>query len=197
MDKIVLFDVMGTLVYDPYRVELPAFFGLTFAELVAQKDRSVWPAFERGEISEGEFLSHYFGDGRDIDADALHLHLQSSYRLLEGIEPLLNDLSNRGVEMHAFSNYPSWYTLIENALTLTQFLEWTFVSCEIGIRKPDRAIYEYAVETIGTDAKRLVFVDDREENVDAARAVGMNGIVFESADQLRRALDELGVTISA
>jgi FMN phosphatase YigB (HAD superfamily) len=46
---------------------------------------------------------------------------------------------------------------------------------------------------LGTPAERMLFIDDRPENADAAAAVGMKAIRFTGADALRRALENLAV----
>ena len=58
---ILLFDVMNTLVYDPFYVEVPAFFGLTLAELHALKHPTAWLEFEVNAIDERAFLPRFFG----------------------------------------------------------------------------------------------------------------------------------------
>jgi len=49
---------------------------------------------------------------------------------------LLHELYAGGVPLHALSNYPRWYQLIEDRLELSRYLRWSFVSCLIGMRKP-------------------------------------------------------------
>ncbi|WP_336605889.1 GNAT family N-acetyltransferase [Streptomyces sp. BA2] len=61
-------------------------------------------------------------------------------------------------------------------------------SADVGIVKPDRRIYEIAVERTGVPAERCLFVDDRKENVDAAVALGMVGLHYTGPDDLREAL---------
>jgi putative hydrolase of the HAD superfamily len=56
-------------------------------------------------------------------------------------------------------------------------------SAFVGMRKPDRGIYELTVERLGVRAQECVFVDDLEINCDAARELGMAAVRFESADQ--------------
>ncbi|MFH7597181.1 HAD family phosphatase [Streptomyces racemochromogenes] len=62
------------------------------------------------------------------------------------------------------------------------------LSCRTGHAKPDPAAYEGCLRELGADAASVLFVDDREENVRAARALGMRGHVFTSAADLRTAL---------
>lgn len=69
-------------------------------------------------------------------------------------------------------------------------------SCYLGVRKPDEAIYKLALEITQRRGDETVFVDDRAENVEGARAAGMNAIQFKDAAQLERDLKAFGVAIS-
>ncbi len=60
---------------------------------------------------------------------------------------------------------------------LDEFTHHTF-SHRLGIAKPDEAIYRHAVEGLGVPAREILFVDDREENILAARAVGMMAVQY-------------------
>jgi FMN phosphatase YigB (HAD superfamily) len=67
------------------------------------------------------------------------------------------------------------------------------LSHELGIRKPDPAIYRAALKLSGTKAEETVFVDDLKPNVESARKLGMIAIRFKSADDLRRRFETLGI----
>lgn len=191
--RAILLDVMGTLVYDPFGAELPAFFGLTLRELLDAKHPDAWVRFEHGELTEEAFLRSFFADGRSFDGAALVAHVRAAYRWLDGIEPLLTELAAADVGLHALSNYPCWYKLIEERLAVSRYVEWTFVSCETGVRKPDPDAYRGAARALSLAPDRCLFVDDREKNVVAAQETGMDGIVFEDAQQLRRELRRRGI----
>jgi HAD superfamily hydrolase (TIGR01509 family) len=184
---------MDTLVHDPFYLEMPAFFGLSFEDWLRAKNPSVWVPFERGEMQEAELLRALFADSRAYDHAGFLNMLHESYRFLDGIEPLLAEMTSRGVAMHTFSNYPCWYALIESKVRLSRYVKWTFVSCNTGMRKPDLAAYRHALETLGVTPDRVLFVDDRSINVQAAEATGMRGHVFRDAAVLRAALSDLGV----
>lgn len=193
MSSIVLWDVMGTLVHDPFFVEMPEFFGMSFEALLQEKHPSAWVEFELGKCSEEEFLESFFTDGRDFDREGFVREVRSSYRWLPGLEELLAELCNAGCTMHAFSNYPVWYQLIEGRLRLSRFLDWTFVSCLTGLRKPDPAAYAHVLTELGVPADQCVFIDDRVRNCEAARQIGIRSVVFEGAGPLRRSLRDAGV----
>ena len=193
MVDVLLLDVMGTLVYDPFHREMPAFFGMSLEALLADKHPDAWVLFERGELEEPAFLRSFFADGRDYDTAGFVDAVRGAYRFLDGVEPLLEELRAGGTRMHALSNYPCWYRMIEERLGLSRYLEWSFVSCDTGFRKPHPEAYLGPARQLGLETGRCLFVDDREANVDAARAVGMEGVVFADAAQLRRELVHRGV----
>jgi putative hydrolase of the HAD superfamily len=67
------------------------------------------------------------------------------------------------------------------------------LSHEVGLLKPDRAIYELTVRRSGCEAARMLFIDDLQANVEGARGAGMQSIRFEDVEQLRQELTKLGV----
>jgi HAD superfamily hydrolase (TIGR01509 family) len=70
-------------------------------------------------------------------------------------------------------------------LPVDEIFELVVDSAFVGMRKPDRQIYELTLERIGSDiaATECLFVDDIEVNVDAARALGMSAVHFRANDQ--------------
>jgi putative hydrolase of the HAD superfamily len=68
-----------------------------------------------------------------------------------------------------------------------------FSSCWVGILKPARRIYEVALAMSQAEAAGSVFIDDRERNLEPARALGMRTIRFTDAPRLRQDLAALGV----
>ena len=192
MKRIILWDVMGTLVHDPFYEEMPQFFDLPFRDLLGMLHPRSWVDFELGRRSEPEFLSHFFVDGRDFDHGGFVRTVCDAYRWLPGMEALLAELHGAGHAMHAFSNYPVWYRMIEERLRVSRFADWTFVSCLIGLRKPDPAAYSHVLSALGARAEQCIFIDDRDINCEAAADSGIHAIRFEGVDTLREALRSAG-----
>jgi FMN phosphatase YigB (HAD superfamily) len=67
-------------------------------------------------------------------------------------------------------------------------------SHEVGLLKPDAAIYQHALGKYGLTAGRTIFVDDMAANVESARRVGMQAVHFQGPDQARAELTKLGVS---
>lgn len=191
--RVLLLDVMDTLVHDPFHLEIPRFFGVTLRELLPRLRQGAWVDFELDALSEAEFFARFFADGQPIDGEGLRAAVRAGYRLLPGVEPLLQELREHRVPMHALSNYPRWYTLIEDALGLSTWVQWSFVSCHTRVRKPDPAAYQHACRTLGVEPSACLFVDDRESNCAAAREQGMDAVRFTDAASLRVALAGRGL----
>lgn len=183
MRPALLVDVMDTLVYNPFNREIPEFFGLNGSELLALKHPTAWVRFETGEIDEAEYLRVYFKDEREFDHARFRRMVSLAYRWIDGAEQLLQRLSG-GFEIHALSNYPIWYRTIEAKLRLSRYLNWTFVSCLTGVRKPAPDAYLGAASSLNRAAEDCLFIDDSMANCQAAEAIGMPAIRFRDAASL-------------
>ena len=64
-------------------------------------------------------------------------------------------------------------------------------SAEEGIRKPDPAMYQRMLSRLGVDAKEAIFIDDRVDNIDGARAVGMYGILYTPEIDIKVEIEEI------
>jgi len=69
------------------------------------------------------------------------------------------------------------------------------LSCELGLIKPDLRIFHECLRRVGVRPGEALFVDDRQVNVDAAEAIGMRAIRFQSVEQLRTELQEMGFEV--
>lgn len=190
---LLLCDVMDTLVHEPFWREMPAFFGLELAELLALKHPSAWVEFELGRLSEEEFLARFFRDGRRFDHGAFRTAVFGAYRWLPGMEALVAELARAGFALHALSNYPVWYRAIEARLGLARHLAWSFVSCDTGLRKPDPEAFRHAARTLGVAPSDCLLIDDRPENCAAAEGVGLRALHFTGAAELRAELVRRGL----
>eukprot|EP00210_Caulerpa_lentillifera_P002648 g2530.t1 len=196
--QILLFDIMDTVVYDPFYKQVPQFFDLSLQELFEVKHPDMWILFEKGEIEEKSLLDNFFLDRRSFDHNAFVNMMCENYTYLEGMRDLLKTLKSLGAEMHAFSNYPIWFKKIEDKLQISDYLDWTFVSCfgpMRGVRKPDQRAYEVTLETLNCKAADILLIDDRERNITAAKDAGMDTVVFKSCAVLIEELRKRGWSV--
>ena len=89
----------------------------------------------------------------------------------------------------------AWTSLraaLENQWAIADAFDVIVVSAEIGLAKPDPRIFHLALAELGVLPEEAVFLDDMQENIEAARFVGMRGILFANAQQ---AMDEIASII--
>jgi epoxide hydrolase-like predicted phosphatase len=113
-------------------------------------------------------------EGADLIA-RLFARVELDERMLGAVEAL----RRAGVRTGLLSN--SWGDSGYPRERFPALFDAVVISGEVGLRKPDRRIYEHAAEALGLPCERCVFVDDLEVNVRAAEGLGMAGVVHRSA----------------
>lgn len=153
-------------------------------------------AFETGQMSLDEYLDRtVFCKPRSFAKDEFRQFVLAqsrpcaeSLQLLAAItekkQYLIGAINNESGDLNRYR--------IEQ-FELRKYFTVFFSSCYLGIRKPDERIYRMALEMTQRAASEAVFIDDREENVEGARRVGMHTVRFTDAAQLRAELQRLGV----
>lgn len=194
--RLVAFDLMDTVVRDPYREALEAGTGMPLDELLQRRggDWSAWPAFERGELTEEEYWALHEERGLTIDRVAFHRARRSGYRFVPGMDELVWQVRQQ-VTCVAASNYPTWIVELRDDLLADRF-DAFYVSCHLGVRKPDPAFFEALLDQAGVAADEVLFVDDRQRNVDGAREVGLRAHLFAGTDDLAGRLRTEGLEVS-
>ncbi len=189
--RVVLFDVMDTVLVDPFRDALAAGTTVPLDELFRRRDADLWPAFERGELDEDGYWAGWSAAGIDHDRAAFHAARRAGTRWVDGMAELLDDLDGV-VERVTASNYPVWIEELAADHLVGRF-EHVIASHHLGVRKPDAAFFTRLLERIDASAHEAVFVDDRAVNVAAAEEVGIASHLFEDAGTLRRWLTDRGI----
>ncbi len=113
---------------------------------------------------------------------------------IDGTVAILAELKDQGTPLYALTNWSA--ETFPHARSRFGFLDWfraIVVSGDIGMIKPDADIYEFLLASHSLTAAETVFIDDKGENVEAARALGFQGIRFTEPRSLRTALAELGL----
>jgi FMN phosphatase YigB (HAD superfamily) len=83
---------------------------------------------------------------------------------------------------------PLHFNYIVSTFPIISVLEKWILSYEVGFKKPDARIFQRAMEWASVEPEKILFIDDTKGYVEAAVSLGMQGIHFVSADQLRKEL---------
>lgn len=109
---------------------------------------------------------------------------------------ILSSLKSKGYKVYALSNFN--HHKFSEALAVFPFLGWfdgRVISGEVKLAKPETAIYHYLLKTYKLEAANCLFIDDRMENIEAAKSIGFNTILFTCPQQLVESLKEVGVYV--
>ena len=184
----ILLDIMETVVAEPFLEVMPRYFNMSAQDFLTEKDPRSWIEFEHGNITEEQYFASFFSDRREIDGEGLKQAMHDAYEWLPGMEQLLSELKESGFPLFALSNYSIWYLMIEEKLKLSNYLNWDFVSCNTGHRKPDQEAYLGPTASLALKPEQILFIDDRPVNIDGAQKVGMQAHLFTSSDALETML---------
>lgn len=171
------------------------FFGAIFGPYDADTDHP-WHRLERGEIdfisARESIIEIAKADG--MDADPLELFTRMGEEgggMRAEVVSLATDVKRRGFQTAIVTNNAKEFR--ENwtkSVPIDEICHEIIDSSEIGIRKPDRRIFEVALLKLGgIDPTRAIFVDDFAANVEAAEALGMRGVLMK--DDYLPALEEV------
>ena len=197
---VILFDVGGVLLTNGWdhreRAMAMERFQLDPAAFEA-RHKTVYDAWDRGAISgkdylnatvfneprsfsRGEFFSYMLGLSQPLEDGALGIlkEVAASNKCLVGA------LNNEARETNEYRF---------RTFGLREYFKVALTSSYLGLRKPEPAIYHRALDILGRPPERILFIDDREENVDGALKAGMKPILFRGAAALRQELMDMGV----
>ena len=199
--RALIFDFGGVLMRtmtDAPRREFERRMGLPpgrFDEVAYQSP--LWDATQLGQVTYEQFWQDVGRRlGLDLsleEAGKLGNTFWSGDRLDEELMAFIRRLRERGYRTAMLSNAPSYLCDFVEGLGIAADFDVLVVSgCE-GVMKPDPAIYRLTLERLGVAPVEAVFIDDRPENIAAARQVGMPAVRFRGLAPLRRWLRELGI----
>lgn len=131
-------------------------------------------------VSEAEFETAFVSIIGELYSETIPL-----LRALRGHYPLMM-LSN--------TNEAHWRRCGED-YGLAEYFDQIYLSCDLGVMKPDEAIYQQVLASIGYLPQNIWYFDDRKENIDAALKLGINGFVSNGGMQIINDLKRLNFII--
>jgi putative hydrolase of the HAD superfamily len=197
---VVLFDVGGVLLTNGWDHQERAAAVKQFQlepKAFESRHTSAANAWERGEIDLNEYLDAavFYEKRRFSRSEFFAFMLAQSKLLPDGAMPILQELSASNSYLVGALNNEARETndYRFGHFALRQYFRVSFSSCYVGLRKPEPAIYRRTLDILGCAPRRVLFIDDREENVAGGAAAGMKAIRFRGEGLLRVELKNLGV----
>jgi len=135
---------------------------------------------ERGDITDEVFAAKICGElGIALSFEQFTAGWQAIFvGVRDEVIEIIRDLRKKGHRVVILSNtnrlhcqyWPSQYPEIQQAV------DKLYLSQDLGMRKPDPAIYRYVLEQEGVDAPKAIFLDDNADNIEGAKTVGLQTV---------------------
>jgi HAD superfamily hydrolase (TIGR01509 family) len=220
MIQAVIFDMGGVLAQDVWEhmyldpeVGLASRFSLDGAELykiglLLWESFAYIPEIPPNGWRELEFrywkqFLHFYGERipQSVRDSGPQLLIEDTARFIvpvPGVETELQRLQERGIALAMCSdNNEFWFRRQMDTCRLHRFFspDKVALSCRVGVSKgsPRFEMFHTAMKALGTAASNCLFIDDRQNNVDRAKAFGMDALLFTSADKLGSDLRQRGL----
>lgn len=201
MIKTVIFDWGGVLIDNPaddlqkycanvLGVEMPVLKNI-FSQYEA--------GFQRGLIAETELWKNICAQmnvDRPKSASLWKEAVQNVFTDKPEVFNLITKLREGGYKLGFLSNteIPTMEYFLDNQYD--KYFDTTVFSCAERLAKPDAAIYSLALERLNAQPSETIYIDDRADYIEAAKKIGINGVVFSDANQLIAELTFNKVTIN-
>ena len=196
----ILTDVGGVLIrnYDGTAADVRQRLGLN-----DEAFKQLWPPliarYGRGEIDEQTFWEQFAEHGmpfvsttENIFGKPFEEHFEEYTEVIQAMQRL----KQSGIQLAILSNTIEPHARVHRSRgTYAIFEPYVFLSHEIGLSKPGIAAYEYSLQKLGVVAEEVVFIDDRQDNLDSAQKLGMQTIHATSPHQTVALLEDLFRTL--
>ncbi len=157
--------------------------------------------YDRGDLLPSEYWQKFATQaGVKITADAIEQARQFDLDLWSDINDAMilwvQELHAAGFKTAILSNMPTdMATHVRKNFAWISHFDYHIFSGEVRSVKPEPEIYQHCIGALEVKPSEALFIDDRDVNLQQARAAGIHGIRFQSVEQLRKDLQSLGFTI--
>ncbi len=157
--------------------------------------------YDRGDLLPAEYWEQFATQhGAKLDADAIErarrIDLELWSQINEAMIRWVRQIHAAGFKTAILSNMPlDMVSHVRNNFAWVSHFDHHIFSAEVRSIKPEPAIYQHCLDALAVQPSEALFIDDRDVNLQEARAAGIRTIRFESVEQLRRDLQSLGFAI--
>ncbi|KAI1417078.1 HAD-like domain-containing protein [Hypoxylon sp. FL1857] len=180
--KAIIFDLGGVLVeWDPHSGEF-----ITASQLRILRNSKAWQDLDSGKLSLDEACKR-FGKILGLDSSAVKTSLDQILRSVtvkKQLAELIPELKRiePDLEFYIMSNIcQEHFEVVRDADLPWSLFNSIFLSGALSMRKPDLCFFQHVIDAIGIEPSRIVMIDDKAANIDAARSTGIYGLLADEA----------------
>ena len=202
MIKNIIFDCGRVLIkFNPIEIVSRILPEIKEKSLLSKEifETEVWQLLDKGVITKTEAYNTICSRLPNILQEHCKIILDNWYNELDEITDtlkLMKNLKANNYNIYILSNFNcDFYKEIDN-LKIKDILSGQIVSSEEKYLKPDKEIYLKLFERYNLNPSECYFIDDKEENIEAGKKLGMDGFIFKNnVEELKEDLKNKGVNI--
>lgn len=201
MIKNIILDVGKVLVaWEPRFAMKRMGFDEKTIDIVAKAtaESEAWNEMDRGAKSDEELLAGLVAKLPEYEREIKMFweHVGDAIWQFDYTKAWIGRMKEQGYHVYILSNYGHWtYGKTQEALSFLADVDGALFSYEVKQIKPEPEIYQSLLQRYDLKAEECVFLDDRQENIDGAKAQGIEGICFVGYEDAKEKLRVLGVTL--
>lgn len=192
MVKNIVFDIGNVLLqWKPDKVVAEVFPEVSDSEALTKQmfKCDLWKDLNRGLLTMPDLIASYHQTlGIPLPRlEYLMEQIKESLTPIPGSLELLEDLAKRDIPLYCITdNVHEIMDCLKRKYDFWKYFQGVVVSADLGILKPNPPIYHHLLNTYHLKAAECVFIDDYDINVEGAKAIGMEGILFKDAESCRK-----------
>jgi epoxide hydrolase-like predicted phosphatase len=197
--KLLIFDMGKVFIHFDWGRTYDAFVEITKRDLEKVKTAfaAVYFPYERGHITTQDVIDHL---NKELESNLTVAEFSALWTSTldedKEMTQLLQTLRATKLPMYLLSNInETSFGHLQNNFNVSQHFDELVLSYEVGHIKPAPEIYHEVLNRSKMPAENCLFIDDMKENIEAARAIGINAIHFNGISNLKNKLKEFGISI--
>ena len=199
MIKTIIFDIGNVLVGFDWKGYIEKF---GYTEEVNERICSAtvlspqWDEFDRGSMSDGEIIQKFVDNDPEIEMEIRKICENIKHMLTkkEYAIPWIKELKEKGYQVLYLSNFSKKAEKeCAHVLDFLPYMDGGIMSYKYHLIKPQPEIYQVLLKEYNLVAEECVFLDDRQDNCEAAQKQGIHAIVFTTREDALQQLAKLGV----
>jgi len=189
--KVIIFDLGGVLVHSGFKDLVNDYCVACLTPEGQEKIKTLEREFNIGDITEKEFYDqmHEVFDIHLTDKQ-MHDYIVSHMQTDEELVKFIPELKKSKVALLSNALGPITQEVLKKKdLSVKKLFDKVFLSNKMHMVKPDAKTYRHILKQLGAEPEEALMVDDREVNIEGAKKVGMQGIVYKNAEQFKKDLE--------
>ncbi len=198
MIKAILVDYGGVLTnnssWDPVVINYCKLKNIDQANVIS-KAIKIWDKVRLGKANSKEFWK-VISDYTKIPSKKVKQDILNHFGLNHDFIKILRDLSKYYLLIMASNQIEDWLETVIKKVELNSLFYKNLSSYKIGVAKPNQSFYQTIQEQIGFSYQEFLFIDDSKKNLDVAKILGINTILYINNQRLLKNLKLYGIKIS-